>query len=143
VKLTIKKGVLDRRVALQVGMSPRDVSLITATFLSMVREELAELNAVVLDGVGSIRVVAREGKVDKLRPVNSTPIVTMTKKKYYVSFKKSEPLTAAIRERHGGAEVEVNCDEEPNLGRVPPTRGSTELEQNEGSVEGAGSLEEP
>jgi hypothetical protein len=63
---TIKKGMLDIRVAKALGLKPTEVSAITAVFLQEVRDELVELNKVVLDGLGILRMSVRGGGVDSL-----------------------------------------------------------------------------
>lgn len=103
----VKKSDLDQRVALLLGLKPKDVTAITSEFLLAIRGALVELNEVHLNGLGHLRVYAQRGAVDKLKPANTGKTLrAKSKKKYRVSFKKAAPLTVALRERLGGAEVE-------------------------------------
>ncbi len=100
----VRKSQLDRRVALLLGERIEDVSAITAAFLDAARDELAAMKDVLFDGLGRLRVLPARGLT-----ANQTflpPHVPPTKR-YYVSFKKSEPLTRKI------------------LGKEPRTRSKT------------------
>lgn len=110
MKLNIRKSSIDRRIANQIGLELQDISDVTEAFLRVIREELADLNTVVLDGVGILSVHQFEGKVDHLKPVHSHPVVVTTKKKYRVSFKKSRQLTREMLDRYGGVEVEDDME---------------------------------
>jgi nucleoid DNA-binding protein len=105
VKRAVKKAMLDKQVAVLLGQKTRDVAVITETFLAAIREELVEMNTVRLDGLGTLKIHEYEGKIDHLASISGTRTVT-TKKKHRVSFKKSRPLSLALRERFGGVVVE-------------------------------------
>jgi len=108
----VTKGELDERVAIALGKKRRDVSLITETLLSMVTEELAEMNAVHLNGLGELCVSIRRGRRASHavltkgtfgRKKTEEQTVVRVEKKYYVIFKKAVPLALAIRVRQGVA----------------------------------------
>lgn len=105
-KRVVKKSELDRRVALLLGMKPRDVSTVTAEFLLSIQHALVDMNNVQLDGLGYLRVVPFKGRVDTLQPANAGTIRVKSKKKYRVSFRKAVPFTQALRLKVGGAKVE-------------------------------------
>lgn len=75
-------------------MKLRDVSAVTAAFLRGAREALTELDTVRLDGLGAIRIVIREGRVDTLKL--ETPMPSPREKKYHVSFKKAEVFSREL-----------------------------------------------
>ena len=106
----VRKGILDVKVARALGLRPTEVSAITAVFLEETRKELVELNTVVLDGLGILRMSVREGKTDNLRPAHSHPVTATSEKKYHVSFKKAVPFAQALRLRYRDVKVEATVE---------------------------------
>lgn len=92
----VKKNQLDRLVALLLGEKVTDVSAITTVFLETIRNELAALKDVQLDGLGSLHVAIRKGSTNLYRRADSE-----NAKKYHVTFKKSRPLRRMILKKHG------------------------------------------
>jgi nucleoid DNA-binding protein len=87
-----KKSQLDQGVALLLGEKVKNVSLITGAFLAAIVAELADGKDVRLDGLGRLRVLRARGLGNRLfLPAHEPPT-----KRYYVSFKKAEPLTRAL-----------------------------------------------
>lgn len=97
--------MLDKRVAVALGMKLRDVNVVTEAFLGVVREELVEMNTVRLDALGSLKVHEYEGKVDHLQPVTG-PLTVTSNKKHRVSFKKAHQFSLELRKKLGGPVVE-------------------------------------
>ena len=95
--MIVKKGTLDSEVARILGMNRRKVSEVTEAFLEVVREHVTDLDTVWLNGLGQLRVFEREVKVSWLTDASGDPT---TKKKYYVSFKKSPRVSEALRRKH-------------------------------------------
>lgn len=95
------KGELDRLVALRLGKPVREVSAITREFLHAAGQELVELRQVRLTNLGTLKVVARRGRVNQLVSwIYKKPVIAISQKKYHVSFRKAPELTKAIRRRH-------------------------------------------
>lgn len=130
---TIKKAALDKKVAITLGRKVQDVTDITTEFIAAIREALVEMNTVRIDGLGQLRVVPWEGKVDHLQP-RGLPIVATSRKKYRVSFKKAAPLTRAVQERFGGAHVEKVVCPGDQSSLVPQTSGSMKPAAKKGSA---------
>ena len=81
------------------------------TFLEVIREQLIEMKAVRLDGLGELHIAKQRGRVDMLHPrFMSGPITATSKKKYHVYFKKSQAFTRMLRARYGGAELEIHME---------------------------------
>ena len=54
------KVVIDRAVAAELGVSQREVGLITAEFIRQLREHLADFGMLSIEGLGSFRVARVE-----------------------------------------------------------------------------------
>ena len=104
----VKKSQLDAQVAVLLGKKRSEVSGITAAFLHEVVRSLAEKGCVNMDGLGRLKVVCRTGTrqstYTRVGHKKSKPTRVWVPAKYYVSFKKAEPLTVAIKEKRGPLE---------------------------------------
>lgn len=100
----VRKKQLDAQVAELLGRELREVSAITAAFLLEVRRALVEEGCVRMDGLGELHVNRRKGvrpHVTQLRTYAGKTSSVRIRAKYYVNFKKAEPLRAAIRAHYG------------------------------------------
>jgi nucleoid DNA-binding protein len=108
----VKKSQIDAQVAVLLGKKRSEVSGITATFLREVVRGLSEKGEVNMDGLGRLKVICRRGTrqttYTRIGHKKSKPARVHVPEKYYVSFKKAEPLTVAIKEaRTGGHHGQV------------------------------------
>jgi nucleoid DNA-binding protein len=133
-----KKRVVDRTVAMLLGLRERYVSGITQAFLHEVLRAIVEDGGVHLDGFGRFRLVRdnypprpiqlrkgtfRKGEVGEM----STVIV---RKKYRVYFSKAEPFKNAIRDKYGSQEEPMpNDDNEMTKLGVDEGMDQTQLEK--------------
>lgn len=94
-------------VALRLGIHVKTVTGIVDELTAVVRELLADLKVVKMDGLGELNVSIRSGRRrTPLRAGNfkkgvSKPMAVLVQKKYFISFRKSPVLKAAITARHG------------------------------------------
>lgn len=96
------KATLDRRLAMLLGRHVRDVSAVTAALFHEVGALLAKGHEVQLDGLGTVSVQVHEMPRPYRLPFtlrNGVTGVTIVRRKYYVKFRKSPVLTAAIKAR--------------------------------------------
>lgn len=100
------------KVARLLGMKVSEVSLVTEAFIKEVSNLLVKDKRVLLFGLGSMKVTCRSGlrpSTEVLNRVRGGRVVgkatLKVKKKYFVSFKKSQALARAIRNAKGRAEV--------------------------------------
>lgn len=100
----ISKTYIDLEVARVLGLSQRSIATTTYTFLIAARNLLSEHGAIMLDGLGKLRLVVYEtGDAGNLRDRHSKAKRPKgTQKKFTVYFTKSESLTDAIRKRYRG-----------------------------------------
>ncbi len=106
----ITKSMLNQKVAMLLGEKTRNVSAITELFIAQIREELAQLNTVRVDGLGILHVLVQRGAIAQLQTKHTGALTATSVQKYRVSFRKAAPLTRALRELHGGVVVEKNMD---------------------------------
>ena len=82
-----RKGEIDQKVAVYLGMSKRKVSLITSLFLVYLRTMLVRDGEVIIDGLGKFNVV---------RHRLSNGVEGSGKHQLRVHFTKSKPLREAL-----------------------------------------------
>jgi nucleoid DNA-binding protein/ribosomal protein S27AE len=96
-------------VALRLGVRLKTVTGIIDELTAVVREQLVDMEIVKLDGLGEMNVSIKSGRRrTPLRAGNfkkgcGKPMAVHIQKKYFVSFRKSAVLKAAIVARHGVA----------------------------------------
>jgi nucleoid DNA-binding protein len=109
------KGEIDRLVAFRTGRSERIISEITAAFVDVLVDQLANNHEVVIENLGRIRVkrilINRKILLNKLSKKGSKHVTREidVEQNLRVYFSKSHTLKKRLEEAHGKARRRRGC----------------------------------
>jgi len=102
----LNRRALNQRVAELLGIPARDVADVTDAFIHEMFLALVNNCAVRLEGFGTLSVCVVEAKKLPRR----SPAWASVLRKYYVKFRKSDPLGEALQAKHGRSKTRRTDD---------------------------------